>query len=129
MQPPARFRPQQYNSPDLVQRPNTAEPTSRALSFVSPCNVQRRSTKSADPALRYYDPYCFNQLAAGRKCSVTREISVIEISVPVPQKVEKMWRGEIDGDTTSQTDLGKCVKPRPSSSGVTKARSEFLCQP
>lgn len=62
MQPPARFRPQQYNSSDLVRHPNTAEPTSRALYFVSPCSVQRRSTKSADPALRYYYPYCFNQL-------------------------------------------------------------------
>lgn len=62
MQPPARFRPQQYNSRDLVRRPDTAEPTSRALDLVSPCNVQRRSTKSADPALRYYYPYCFGQL-------------------------------------------------------------------
>lgn len=51
--------------------------------------------------------------AAGRKCSVTREISAIEISVPVPRKFEKMWRGEIDGDTTSQIDLGKCVEVGP----------------
>ncbi|KAF7874549.1 uncharacterized protein EAF02_008526 [Botrytis sinoallii] len=125
MQHPARFRPQQYNSPDLVRRPDTAEPTSRALYFVSPCNVQRRSTKSADPALRNYYPYCFSQLvcmfptlhgtvleeersnrggdligserdvkAAGRQCSVTREISAIEISAPVPLKVEKMWRAQ-----------------------------------
>ncbi|TGO47143.1 hypothetical protein BCON_0291g00040 [Botryotinia convoluta] len=72
MQPPARFRPQRYNSPDLVRRPDTAEPTSRALYFVSPCNVQRRSTKLADPALRYYYPYCFSQLPKPSSSDVTK---------------------------------------------------------
>ena len=38
MQPPARFIPQHYNSPDLVLHPNTAEPASWALlNSVSPC--------------------------------------------------------------------------------------------